>query len=171
MLTLVLKSLYFFLPAYLANMAPVLVKKIPFADKPIWAKKLGTHKTWRGIISAVVFGTIVFWLQKVAYVAGFKSLALIDYSDFSILLGFLLGSGAIFGDAMKSYYKRKADIKEGHPWPVFDQIDFVIGGLVFSWFVYVPAAEVALIVLVLSPLLHFLVSYSGYLLRLRKEKY
>ncbi|MBT3836337.1 CDP-archaeol synthase [Candidatus Woesearchaeota archaeon] len=171
MIELILKSLYFFLPAYFANMAPVFVKKIPFLDRPIWTKKLGTHKTWRGVVSAVVFGGFVFWLQKVAYVAGFRSLAVIDYSDFSIVLGLLLGFGAIFGDAVKSYYKRIAEIKEGNPWPVFDQIDFVVGGLVFSWFVYVPQAEVALIVLVLSPLLHFLINYCGYLLGIRKVKY
>ncbi|NQV91129.1 CDP-archaeol synthase, partial [Candidatus Woesearchaeota archaeon] len=163
--------LYFFLPAYFANMAPIFVKKIPFLNIPIWEKKLGTHKTWRGVVSAVVFGGLVFWLQKVAYVAGFRSFAVIDYNDFSILLGVLLGFGAIFGDAVKSYYKRKAKIKEGQPWPVFDQIDFVVGGLVFSWFVFVPPVEVALVLIVLSPILHILISYSGYLLGLRKVKY
>ncbi len=171
MLTLILKSLYFFLPAYFANMAPVFVKKVHFLDTPIWKKKLGTHKTWRGVVSAVVFGGLVFGIQKFVYMLGFRSLAIIDYSDFSIWLGLLLGFGAIFGDAVKSYYKRKAEIKEGNPWPVFDQIDFVVGGLVFSWFVYVPPAEVALIVLVLSPILHFVISYSGYLLGIRKVKY
>ena len=113
----------------------------------------------------------MFGIQKFVHTLGFRSLAVIDYSDFSIWLGLLLGFGAIFGDAVKSYYKRKAEIKEGNPWPVFDQIDFVVGGLVFSWFVYVPPAEVALIVLILSPVLHLIVNYVGYLLGIRKTKY
>ena len=171
MFTLILKALYFFLPAYFANMAPVLLKKIPFGAKPIWEKRLGRNKTWRGLVVATIMGGSVFGLQKVAYVMGFRSLAVIDYSDFSVWLGLLLGFGAIFGDAVKSYYKRKADIKEGTPWPVFDQIDFVVGGLVISWFVYVPPAEVVLIILLLSPVLHVVVNYFGYLIGIKKNKY
>ena len=94
----ILKALYFFLPAYIANMAPVLFKRLPFLDKPIWENKLGRNKTWRGFIVAVLIGGVVFWLQKIAYISGFKNLALIDYADFSILLGLLLGAGAIIGD-------------------------------------------------------------------------
>ena len=171
MLNLILKSLYFFLPAYFANMAPVIFKKIPFGSKPIWKKRLGTNKTWRGLIVATLTGGLVFWLQKVAYVAGFRSWAVIDYSDFTIWLGLLLGFGAIFGDAVKSYHKRKVGIEEGKPWLVFDQVEFVVGGILFSWFIYVPQAEVVLIILLLSPLLHVIVNYLGYLLGIKKNKF
>ena len=171
MLNLILKSLYFFLPAYFANMAPVLLGKIPYGSKPIWEKKLGTHKTWRGLVIAILMGGLVFWLQKVAYVSGFTSLAVIDYADFSVMLGFLLGAGAIIGDAVKSYYKRKAGIKEGNSWLVFDQVDFVIGAIVFSWFVYVPPAEVVLIIFVLSPFLHIATNYIGYLMGIKNNKF
>lgn len=167
---LLLSSLYFFLPAYLANMAPVLFKWIPWLDKPVHEEKLGSHKTWRGIIIATLMGIIVFALQKWAYSYGFTSLALIDYSGFPWYMGALLGFGAIFGDLVKSYYKRQVKIAPGHPWIPWDQLDFVIGGLLFGMFLYVPPAEVALLLIVASPLLHLLVNYMGYLIGVNERK-
>jgi CDP-2,3-bis-(O-geranylgeranyl)-sn-glycerol synthase len=171
MLELILKSLYFFLPAYLANMAPVFAMKLKVPNKPIWEKRLGTHKTWRGVVSAALVGLLVFWLQKIAYVNGFRSLALIDYSDVTIMLGFFIGLGAIVGDAVKSYYKRKADIKPGKSWVPFDQIDFVIGGIIGSFFIYVPKAEVVLILLLISPLLHVAANIIGYWLKINDKMF
>lgn len=169
-LTLILQSLYFFLPAYFANMSPVLFRWIPWLNKPIHERLLGAHKTWRGIVLATIIGTLIFATQKYAYTKGFTSLALIDYSGFSILLGTLLGFGAILGDAFKSYYKRKQHIEPGHPWMPWDQLDFVIGGLLLSMLMYVPSAEVALILLITSPLLHIVVNYIGYKLGINKSK-
>jgi CDP-2,3-bis-(O-geranylgeranyl)-sn-glycerol synthase len=168
---MVLDSLYFFLPAYFANMAPVLLKWIPFFDKPIHKKKFGKNKTWRGLVVAPLVGGLIFFLQKLIYSTGFTKLALIDYSGFSVLLGFLLGSGAILGDLMKSYFKRKRKIKAGKPWPFWDQLDFVFGALLFGGLVYVPPAETVLILLVASPLLHISINHVGYYLGIRKIKF
>jgi CDP-2,3-bis-(O-geranylgeranyl)-sn-glycerol synthase len=168
-LELILKSLYFFLPAYLANMAPVLVKKIPFLERAVSVKYFGENKTWRGLVVATIAGGLVFIIQQMFYNSGFKSLALIDYSGFSIFMGFYMGAGAILGDLVKSYYKRKADIPAGKPWPVFDQIDFVIGGIFGASFFYVAQGEVFLILLVFSPLLHVIVNYLGYVLKIKKN--
>jgi CDP-2,3-bis-(O-geranylgeranyl)-sn-glycerol synthase len=168
---IILKALYFFLPAYIANMAPILFKKLPFLSIPVWENKLGKNKTWRGVVVAIVVGGLVFWLQKLAYNAGFKSMALIDYSDFSIMFGFLLGAGAIVGDLVESYYKRKAGIKAGKSWAPFDQLDFVIGGIFFSFFLYVPQIETIVILFLVSPILHVLFNYIGYLLGINKGKW
>ncbi len=165
---LILKSLYFFLPAYVANMSPVLLKWLPF-HQPIYEKKFGSHKTWRGLIVAVLMGGLVFYLQKLAYISGFTKFALIDYSGFSVLLGFLLGFGAIIGDLVKSYYKRKAGIKPGDSWIPYDQLDSVIGGILFSFFVYVPTISVIVILLILSPILHILTNFIGYWLKINKS--
>ena len=170
-LLLIGKALYFFLPAYIANMAPVLCKKIPLLNKPVHEKRFGSHKTWRGLIAAVLAGGLVFWLQKIAYGMGFRSLAVIDYTDFSVLLGFLLGGGAILGDLVKSYYKRKGGIKPGHSWVPFDQLDFVIGGIIGSFFLYVPPASIMLVLLIVSPVLHALFHYIGYLLNMNGTKW
>ncbi len=168
---LILKSLYFFLPAYLANMAPVLTKKVPFLNKPIWESKLGKNKTWRGVVMAVLTGTIVFAIQKYAYQQGFTSLALIDYDGFSILLGTLLGGGVILGDAVESYFKRKKNIPPGERWIPWDQLDFVLGGLALGCFLYVPAVEVVLIIVLISPLLHIAFNHLGYFLKINKNRW
>ena len=168
---IIVKSLYFFLPAYIANMAPVLFKWLPFLEHPVWEKKLGVNKTYRGVVIATVVGGLVFWLQQLAHSLGFIQLSIIDYTDFSLLLGFLLGFGAIFGDLVESYYKRKAGIKPGEKWIPFDQLDFVVGGLLFGFIVYVPGAEVMLVLMVLTPLLHIATNHIGYWLGLSKSKF
>ncbi len=168
---LLFKSLYFFLPAYFANMAPLLFKWVPFLDKPIHQKLFGAHKTWRGIVAAAIIGTLAFWLQQYLYTVGFQQFALIDYADFSVWLGFFLGLGAILGDLVKSYYKRKDKIAPGEPWIPFDQLDFVVGGIIGSFFIYVPAAEVVVTLLIVSPFLHIAATRVGYWLGIRKEKW
>lgn len=165
------QSLYFFLPASFANISPVLSRLIPMAAKPVSEKWFGSNKTWKGIIAATVTGGLVFWIQKALYLNGFTALAVIDYADFPVTMGFVMGFGAIFGDLVKSYYKRKAKIKPGKPWMPWDQLDFVIGGLVFSFFFYVPPIEVALLIVLISPFLHLLINYIGYLLNVNKEKF
>jgi CDP-2,3-bis-(O-geranylgeranyl)-sn-glycerol synthase len=166
-----LQCLYFFLPAYVANMAPVLLKGIPFGGKPISEKRFGSHKTWRGLIVAVLMGLLIFWLQKWAYNSGFQKLALIDYSGFPIWFGALLGFGAILGDLVKSYYKRKAGIAPGNSWVPWDQLDFAIGGLIFSFCYWVPSVEAFLVILLLSPLLHLLVKWIGFLLKIDDKRF
>lgn len=171
MLHFILSSLYFFLPAYFANMAPVWFKWIPFLDKPVHPRLFGAHKTWRGIVVAALVGTVIFWLQQYLYRVGFRQWALIDYGDFSIWLGFCLGLGAILGDLVKSYYKRKDKIAPGKPWIPFDQLDFVVGGIIGSFFIYVPAVEVVVVLLVVSPFLHITATRIAYWLGIRKEKW
>lgn len=168
---LVVKSLYFFLPAYVANMAPVLFKKLPWLDIPVSSRYFGNHKTWRGMVTASLMGLLVFWLQQVLYQQGFDELAFIVYTDFSIFLGLFLGLGAILGDLLKSYFKRKVGLEPGKSWFPWDQLDFVIGGIAFSCLLYVPAAEVVVVLFIVSPLLHIIINHLGYLLGMRKEKW
>ncbi len=168
---MIIESLYFFLPGYIANMAPVLLRRIPFLGKPIHRKLFGEHKTWRGLAVATLVGGLVFWLQKLLYLSGFQSWALIDYSDFPLWCGFVQGAGVILGDLVKSYYKRKQGIKPGDPWWVWDQLDFVIGGLILGFIFYVPPVETVLVLVVLSPILHLLANNIGYLLKLREKRF
>ncbi len=163
-------SLYFFLPAYIANMMPVFVKKVPLLNKPISEKYFGKNKTWRGLVAATIAGGIIFIIQQLLYKAGFTQLALIDYTDFTPILGFLLGFGAITGDLIKSYYKRQAEIPPGQPWYGFDQVDFVIGAIISSFLIYVPQIETVIILLIVSPLLHLIVNYLGFQLGIRERK-
>ena len=144
---------------------------MPFLNFPVWEKKCGKNKTWRGIVVATIAGGLVFWLQQLAYSSGFTKLAIIDYTGFPLIFGFLLGFGAIIGDLIESYYKRKAGVAPGKPWFPFDQLDFVIGGLFFGFFVYVPKANLILVLLIVSPLLHIIFNRIGYWLKINKTKW
>src|SRR3990170_4274835 len=98
---LLLKCFYLLLPAYFANMAPVIMKNVNFLDYPVdFGKKvmgkpvLGNHKTFRGLFFGVLFGIIIAYLQFLIYKSGnFASIAIVDYNKW-LPLGILLGSGA-----------------------------------------------------------------------------
>lgn len=165
------QALYFFLPAYVANMTPVLVRKAPFLNRPIQEKLFGAHKTWRGLVLGTLAGTMVFWLQQIAYRQGFTELAFLDYAHISLAYGLLLSGGALLGDIIKSYYKRKENIPPGKSWIPWDQLDFVVGGIVGASFLYAPPFGMAMVLLIVSPLLHLVVNYLGYLLHLKPNKW
>ena len=128
-------------------MSPVLIRgrlralAIPIdGRRTLWGKRiLGDHKTWRGLLSGIVAGTLVFELQRWVYEAGVaQTLVPIDYPAHALLPGLLMGLGAGIGDAVKSFFKRRIDIEPGESWPVFDQLDFFLGAYVFVSLVYTP---------------------------------
>lgn len=181
--TLILTALYFMLPAYFANMAPVFVRKIPLLKQPLdFGKSIGgrrifgDHKTIRGIAAGVIFGTALFAVQSWLYrFPLFQSISLIDYDQFftsySVVPGALLGAGAVAGDAVKSFFKRRADIQPGRPWIPFDQIDFIIGAIVFILPLHVLSWEVIISLLIATPVLHIATNHAGYYLKIRKVKW
>jgi len=143
----VLQVLWLFVPAYLANMSPVVVKGwFPRLAAPIdggrsfrGRRLLGDHKTWRGLLSGIVVGTLAYELQRLLHAAGVApGLALLDYGGAPLVPGFLMGLGTGVGDAVKSLFKRRIDIAPGGSWPVFDQLDFFAGAYLFVSIVYVP---------------------------------
>jgi CDP-2,3-bis-(O-geranylgeranyl)-sn-glycerol synthase len=143
----VAQVLWFFVPAYLANMSPVLVQgwfqrlAAPIdGGRSFHGKRiLGDHKTWRGLLAGIVVGTVTYEVQRLLHAAGFGTgLALIDYADHPVLPGFLMGLGTGIGDAVKSFFKRRIDIAPGASWPVFDQLDFFGGAYLFVAAVHVP---------------------------------
>ncbi len=150
-----IKSTYLFLPAYLANTAPVITSLIlkkklatPLDLGKKWRGKriLGDHKTIRGVIAAMIIGGAVFWLQKIIYNNQvWKGISLINYDEKSIIIGIMLGLGAITGDAVKSFFKRRKGIKPGEKWFPYDQIDFTIGGLPIIIALGVPIKNIIII--------------------------
>jgi CDP-2,3-bis-(O-geranylgeranyl)-sn-glycerol synthase len=144
----VLQTLWFFVPAYLANMTPVLVQhRFASLATPIDGGRtfrgqriLGAHKTWRGLLAGTVVGVAAYEAQRAAYLLGIgHGLALIDYTAHPVVPGLLLGLGTGVGDAVKSFFKRRVGIAPGHSWPVFDQLDFLAGAYAFVAPVYAPA--------------------------------
>lgn len=174
MINELIQIFWLFLPAGIANMAPVLFKWVPILDYPIdiggkisGKRILGNNKTFRGLIFGILIAMLVVYLQSLA---DFETI--INYSAINILLlGFLMGFGVIFGDSVKSFFKRRRGIKSGKSWLVFDQVDWIFGAIIFvNLYVWV-GWKVNFISLVLFALLHPVVNYAGYLLKIKKNKW
>jgi CDP-2,3-bis-(O-geranylgeranyl)-sn-glycerol synthase len=126
--------LYLAIPAFVANMIPIVTAKLnifPSIAKPIDANKtwrghaiLGKNKTWRGLFSGIIIGAIIALIQF--YLPFFDSVKMIDVPT-TLLFGAAAGFGALFGDAIASIIKRQLDIPSGRPFIPLDQIDYILG--------------------------------------------
>lgn len=174
-------ALWFFLPAGMANMIPIPVAKIPALkrfDAPIdggatfrGKRIFGAHKTWRGLISGIIAGTLTLALQQylVGEFAWLRSLTdQVDYTTLpTLLMGPLFAIGALGGDAIESFFKRQRGIAPGKSWFPFDQTDYIIGGAIATMpFVTLSIWQYAWL-LVLWLAVHILATVIGYFLGLK----
>jgi CDP-2,3-bis-(O-geranylgeranyl)-sn-glycerol synthase len=179
----ILFALWFFAPAGIANSVPVFAAHIKSLEKlagPIDGGKsyrgkriLGANTTFRGLVSAVIAGIAIGGLQIVIYNNNQWVSAIVDRLDYSslsiLLLGGLLGTGAIIGDAIKSFFKRQVGVASGKSWFPFDQIDYVIGGIIFSMGYVILDVKTYLLILGFYLILHLATVYVGWLLKLRTD--
>lgn len=178
-----LSCLYFFLPAYFVNMTPPLIKRaglFNFLAKPVdFGKKIGPvptfgeHKSWRGVIFGIIVGISIaglqYWLYQFPFI---KNMSLINYEQINILLfGFLISSGAIFGDLLFAFIKRRLKKEPGRRFIPFDQTNYVIGVFIFLQPLFKLSLLVWLTIFVLTFFLHILVNRAGYLIGLHPNKW
>jgi CDP-2,3-bis-(O-geranylgeranyl)-sn-glycerol synthase len=178
----VLLAIWFFLPAGAANAAPIFMAKLPIVSRlnaPLdfglhigGERILGTHKTWRGLMTGVLVAALVFWLQQRAVQENTAIYSLVNanwiYTFLPLwLLGPLLGFGALAGDAAKSFFKRRNRIPAGKSWFPYDQVDYIIGAALFSALVIVPPLAVYEAALLLWGSVHVISTYVGYWLGLK----
>jgi len=177
---LILQAIYLMLPAYMANMAPVFFRSVNFLNYPLDFNKtyrgkplLGSHKTFRGLFFGALFGVSTAYFQHllaIHKIAVFLQPPGLGYSDW-FWLGFLLGSGALVGDAVKSFFKRRIGIMPGERFLPWDQIDFVLGALMFVRFIYAVPFSICVIAIASSFLLHVATNHIGFYLGIREEKW
>jgi CDP-2,3-bis-(O-geranylgeranyl)-sn-glycerol synthase len=166
------------LPAYLANMMPIFVKKINFLNYPVDFNKklnkkpiLGSHKTWRGFFFGTIAGIIIAYIQSLlSGIEFFQSISILDYSSW-LIIGFLLGFGALLGDSVKSFFKRRLNIKPGKRFIPWDQLDYTIGSLGLLSIFFIPSWQIIITCLILNFILHILATKIGYYTGIRKEKW
>jgi CDP-2,3-bis-(O-geranylgeranyl)-sn-glycerol synthase len=176
-------ALWFFLPAALANMVPILAAAVPALKKytapmdfgrTLRGKRIfGAHKTWRGLIAGVMVATLTLWLQQLAvdHVAWVRHLTgQVDYTTLpTLILGPLFALGALGGDAIESFFKRQRNLAPGRGWFPFDQIDYIIGGAIATMpFVSLTLRQYAWLIL-LWLIIHVASTYLGWLLGLKER--
>jgi len=153
------------LPAYLANVTALAFgggKPVDFNHKFRDGRRiLGNGVTWRGTIIGTIIGITVGLIQGIItgnILQGF-------------LLGFTLGGGAMIGDACGSFIKRRLKLESGRPAPILDQLDFVIGALVFASLIVVIPLEMIVLILIISIFLHLGANIIAYLFGIKKVWY
>ena len=158
-------AIYFMLPAYLANVTALAFgggKPLDFNHNFRDSRRiLGNGVTWRGTIIGTIIGITVGLIQGIItgnMLQGF-------------LLGFTLGGGAMIGDACGSFIKRRLKLESGRPAPILDQLDFVVGALVFASLIVVIPLEMIIIILIISIFFHLGANVIAYLFGIKKVWY
>ncbi|NQT33309.1 MAG: CDP-archaeol synthase [Candidatus Omnitrophica bacterium] len=174
MLIFIFSCLWYLLPAALGNHnascgnrlpLPGILKKglarlavpIDFGVKWHGNEIVGKNKTWRGIIVGIVTGILVAGAQAILYfnVSFFRENTLVDYGKINfIVIGALMGGGALLGDLLESFIKRRLNKPSGKPWFPWDQMDWIIGAILLSSIVYVPPFKVAITTILLYVVVH-----------------
>jgi hypothetical protein len=131
----------------------------------------GDNKTWRGALVMAGGSAAAAPLQGVLRL---RDLELFDYGTANLpLVGLLLGLGFVVAELPNSFLKRQADVppgERGPPWAVvLDQVDSVIGCLVFLCLAWVPPLAVWVWVLVLCTGVHMALNGVFVLLGLKKS--
>ncbi len=178
--------IYFMLPAYLANVSALVFgggKPVDFGRNFRDGRRIiGNGVTWKGTIIGTLIGTFIGIIQgsvSVYYGNIFSLIPGIMIIQGPIptsiiqgaLIGLFLGGGALIGDAVGSFIKRRIGIERGKAAPFLDQLDFVIGALVFaSLIVFIPL-NMIIIILIISIVLHLLTNMIAYLIGMKDVWY
>jgi CDP-2,3-bis-(O-geranylgeranyl)-sn-glycerol synthase len=169
-----LSALWIMLPAYIPNpVAALCGGGTPVDLGKTWSdgrRVFGDGKTYRGLIAGILAGIgsglILIWLSD--------TYLLTSLPKHTVLSVVLLACGALLGDLVKSFFKRRFGRERGAKWPVADQYDLVAGAflllLVFdlSWLTATITIPVLLVILILTPVLHRAVNIIGYLFRIKE---
>jgi len=145
--TFIIQAFWIIIPAYVANASALLIggkTPIDFGKTYKDGKRiLGDGKTWNGFITGGVIGvTAGFAIATAApYInqiladneLGFLTISNFEGFPFMIPLILSITYGALLGDIIESFFKRRRGIDRGKDWIPFDQIDFILGVLFFSY--------------------------------------
>ena len=165
------------LPAYVPNNAAVLAG----GGRPIDAghtwdgrRVLGDGKTWRGTAVGVVVGVALAAVLNALQPAATDALG-VTLPEFPVAAMLALPAGALLGDILASFLKRRTGRERGAAFPLVDQLDFVVIALALTalaapaWFAETFTLGVLAVVLVLTPILHVGTNVAAYWLGLKEE--
>ena len=160
-LTDVISALLFIFPSYAANSIPAVFgggTPIDLGRKFIDGERiLGSHKTIKGFASGLFAGSLVSILIGALFSVEF------------LLPCFLVSVGALGGDLLGAFIKRRMKLPPGYPLPLLDQLDFVFGGILALYPLYGLSSGVVFLILLFTPAVHVLGNIIAYLLNLKEN--
>ncbi|WP_458406516.1 CDP-2,3-bis-(O-geranylgeranyl)-sn-glycerol synthase [Methanobrevibacter sp.] len=177
----VLTTLYFILPAYFSNGGALAFGgglPVDFGKSDSKGVRwIGDGVTWRGLFAGTVIGILTGAIQGyiapsiLSEIGPYIITPIITDVNSGIFIGFLLGFGALLGDAIGSFLKRRFGIGRGNPAPFLDQLDFLIVALIlvypivhFNWLFLV-------IAIILTLIIHLISNSIAYLLGMKDVWY
>ena len=173
-MTLVLQLAWLAVPVIVSGLVHLAVLKL---DLLPWLRKLpidggltfrgrrlfGDNKTWRGAFVTIGTVTASAWLLAQLNHELFHLPTLVPFAEqHPVAWGFLLGTGYIAGELPNSFLKRQVGIGPGASgsglagkafW-VVDQIDSLVGMLVFVWPVWHPPLTLVLLLVAIMLVAH-----------------
>jgi CDP-2,3-bis-(O-geranylgeranyl)-sn-glycerol synthase len=167
-------ALWIMLPAYVPNPVAALFgggTPVDFGKNYYDGNRIfGDGKTYRGLITGILAG-IITGLILIRLADQFPSFNLPHHTLLSVIL---LASGALLGDLVKSFFKRRFGKDRGSKWPVADQYDLVAGAFLLllignpGWLFEVVKLPVFLVILIITPVLHRATNIIGYIFRVKE---
>ncbi|NYB52239.1 MAG: CDP-2,3-bis-(O-geranylgeranyl)-sn-glycerol synthase [Methanobacteriaceae archaeon] len=182
-------AIYFMLPAYLANASALTFGGGTPLDMGRSLKDgrrlLGDGVTWKGTVIGIFIGTVIGLVQGILTGDMVQNLLMLGDPATGVLLqgtissnalagallGLALGSGAIIGDACGSFLKRRFKVERGRPVPLMDQLDFVVGALVFASLIITIPFNLIIFIIIISLFLHLGANIIAYLLGMKNVWY
>ena len=139
---IIIQAFWIVIPIYIANATAVLFgggTPIDFNKKYRDGNRLlGDGKTWRGLLSGSFIGmTAGFGLSAAASFINNSEYSYLNVTNFlgfplMIFILLALSAGALLGDIIESFFKRRIGKERGADWYGFDQLDFILGSLFFT---------------------------------------
>ena len=154
MVGIITAALLFIGPSYVANAAPLLLGGGRTLDggrklsdgQPVF----GSHKTIRGVLAGVIAGTLVGLGESII--------------DPRLALGgVMIALGSELGDLLGAFVKRRLKVEPGRAFPILDQLDFILGGLLLGYVFFPISLISAILVVVVTPPIHLSTNYGAYL--------
>ncbi|RLF09570.1 MAG: CDP-2,3-bis-(O-geranylgeranyl)-sn-glycerol synthase [Thermoprotei archaeon] len=162
LLDVVMSALLFIAPAYVANAAPLAFSPLFKAKHPVdfgltmpdGSRLLGEAKSWEGLAVGMALGSMTGAVLAAP------------------LRGLVLSTGAMLGDLVGSFIKRRLKLAPGQPLPVLDQLDFLAGSLALAaLFGYTVGLAELSALLLLTPPIHLATNTAAYALGLKDRPY
>ncbi len=158
--SVILYPIIYIFAAYAANGAPVIFggRGGPLdRGKKLGGRRIfGDNKTVYGTIAGLICGVLVGVIE-------------FPFLSFMLPIAIALSIGAIFGDLVGSFIKRRLNFPPGKSIPLLDQYGFFIFALIFALPLgHQPGPYGIIFLIILTGILHLLTNMGAHKLKLKK---